>query len=88
MEVWKMDVGDRVGDRGLNYITFTRGQRLEVEGRPYVRTEYDLLVPWSDKWFTSKQAARDAAADKIEEYVGLLLSQANALRQELVDAAA
>jgi hypothetical protein len=88
MEVWKMDVGDRVGDRGLDYITFTRGRRLEVEGRPYVRTEYDLLVPWSDKWFTSKQAARDAAADRIEEYVGLMLAQVTALRQELADAAA
>lgn len=88
MEVWKMTLGDHVGDRGLNYIAFTRGTRLEVEGRPYVRTEYDLLVPWSDNWFASKQEARDAAADKIEDYIGLMLAQVSALRQELVDAVA
>jgi len=88
MDVWKMDVGDRVGSQGMEWITFTRGQRLDVDGRPYVRTEYDLLMPWSDRWFASKQEARLAAANKISEYVNLMLSQVRALRQEPVDEAA
>jgi hypothetical protein len=80
MEVWRYSLSDRIDSRGV-HVWFDRGEKVDVEGQPYVRLNGGAMVPMSDTWHPSEQDAKEAAAKKIASYVHALSAQYSSLRE-------
>jgi hypothetical protein len=87
MEVWRYSLSDRIDSRGI-MVWFDRGEKVEVEGEPYVRLRGQVLTPMSTGWYPTERDAQRAAADAMEALARGLHHQIRGLRQEFVDEAA
>lgn len=80
MELWHVDVSDRIDSRGV-YILFIPGTLVMIEGEEFVRDKWDCITRRNHKWFSTKAEAEAAAAERVEELAGVLLKQASELRE-------
>lgn len=80
MEVWRAEVGTHLSGAGVT-LTFTRGTTVDVDGEPYVKTQWGTIIPRTDEWRDALDAARAVAAEKIASYVHLLSAQYAKLRE-------
>lgn len=80
MEVWRAEVGDRLSGVGVA-LTFNRGTTVDVDGEPYVKTQWGTIIPRTAEWRESLEGARVVAADKIASYVHALSAQYAKLRE-------
>ena len=80
MELWHVDVSDRIDSRGV-YILFIEGKSVMIEGDEFVRDKWDCITRRNEKWFSSKEEASVAAAERVEELANILLKQAAELRE-------
>lgn len=80
MELWHVDVSDRIDSRGV-YILFIPGTLVMIEGEEFVRDKWDCITRRNQKWFSTKEEASAAAAERVEELANILLKQAAELRE-------
>ena len=80
MELWHVDVSDRIDSRGV-YILFIPGTLVMIEGEEFVRDKWDCITRRNQKWFSTKEEASSAAAERVEELASILLKQAAELRE-------
>lgn len=80
MELWHVDVSDRIDSRGV-YILFIPGKLVVIDGEEFVRDKWDCITRRNHKWFSSKEEASAAGAERVEELARVLLNQAKELRE-------
>lgn len=87
MKVYRTQVWDRIDNRGIQLFADS-AEVVGVNGTEFV--SYGThMVRRDNSWHESEEQAAEAAAQKIEEYAGILLRQARMLRkQEAVHAPA
>lgn len=80
MELWKADVTDRIDNRGT-YVLFSSGTLVLIDGEEFVRDTWDIVTRRNSSWHTSKAAATEEAAARVDELANILLKQAQELRE-------
>lgn len=79
--MWKFFLDDRIGEDGVS-LWFHSGELVEVDGVSYVRDKYGVMTPAKDRqWYSTEEAARAAAAERIAKYVHALSAQYAKLRE-------
>jgi Icc-related predicted phosphoesterase len=80
VKVYRTQVWDRIDSRGVQLFS-DRAEVVEINGAEFVSFGHHM-VRRDNSWHESEEQAAEAAAQKIEEYAGLLLRQARMLRKQ------
>lgn len=79
-KVYKPYVGEHVGHDGLAFWMLS-GDEIEVEGRTAVRSAPSLISDDRESWHATREAAVEAARQKILRISALLVEQAARLQR-------
>lgn len=79
-KVYKPYIGEHVGRDGLTFWMLS-GEEVQVEGRTAVRSAPNLISDDRELWHPTREAAVEAASQKILSVSALLAEQAARLQR-------